>query len=213
GVFGGPRCPWCSTEEFLWSRRWRLGGQAVVGRGGALMLVNRRAHPVSHGHCCGRCKMYRRAEEAIRAGIVTSFLRIVAVVARASPSSAIVAAARVRLNARTAHTNHAAFAVNMPEGRCASALFFRSAWTCSMIAWPRWVLSADTVSRLLVVKNAWNRWVSNRVGCSRSFLFSSGIRRTTSRPGTRWCFFFEVKAVKSTSATSAEEIQEPVSSS
>ena len=31
-----------------------------------------------------------------------------------------------------------------------------------MIAWPRWVLSAVTVSRVLVVvKNAWNRQVSN----------------------------------------------------
>ena len=32
-----------------------------------------------------------------------------------------------------------------------------------MIAWPRWVLSAVTVSRSVVVKNAWKRQVSNRV--------------------------------------------------
>ena len=49
------------------------------------------------------------------------------------------------------------------EGRWARAEFFRSAWTCSMIAWPRWVLSAVTVSRSVVVKNAWKRQVSNRV--------------------------------------------------
>ena len=49
------------------------------------------------------------------------------------------------------------------DGRWARAEFFRSAWTCSMIAWPRWVLSAVTVSRSVVVKNAWKRQVSNKV--------------------------------------------------
>jgi len=56
----------------------------------------------------------------------------------------------------TAITSQAAFAVNLPLGRWAGAEFFTSAWTCSMIAWPRWVLSAVAVSRLLSVKNAWN---------------------------------------------------------
>jgi hypothetical protein len=42
----------------------------------------------------------------------------------------MVAAARVRLKAITASTSQAAFAVNLPEGRWASAEFFRSAWTC-----------------------------------------------------------------------------------
>ena len=68
----------------------------------------------------------------------------------------------------TASTSQAAFAANLPEGRCARAEFFRSAWTCSMIAWPRWVLSAATVSSTagsVVVKNAWNRQVSNSVPC------------------------------------------------
>ena len=36
----------------------------------------------------------------------------------------------------TASTSQAAFAANFPEGRCASAEFFRSAWTCSMIGVP-----------------------------------------------------------------------------
>lgn len=63
-----------------------------------------------------------------------------------------------------ASTSHAAFAVNFPEGRCASALFFRSAFTCSITAWARCVVSAVTVSSVLVVKNAWNLWVSNKVG-------------------------------------------------
>ena len=59
--------------------------------------------------------------------------RIVAVVALAIEVSARVAATRVRLNAITARTSQAAFAVNFPEGRWARAEFFRSAWACSMI--------------------------------------------------------------------------------
>ena len=95
-----------------------------------------------------------------------SLRRIVAVVALASSGSVRLAAARVRLNAITASTSQAAFALNTPEGRWASAEFFRSAWTCSMIACARWVLSAAMVSRIAgsaVVKNAWNRHTSNRV--------------------------------------------------
>ncbi len=41
--------------------------------------------------------------------------------------AARVAAARVRLNAMTASTSQAVFAVNFPEGRCASAELLRSA--------------------------------------------------------------------------------------
>ena len=70
-----------------------------------------------------------------------------AVVARASRSLPVrVAAVRVRLNAMTARTSQAALAANFPEGRCASAELFRSAWTCSMMAWARWTLSMVTVS-------------------------------------------------------------------
>ncbi len=110
--------------------------------------------------------MIRRAEVATRAGTVISLRRIVAVVALAICGSVRLAAARVRLNAMTASTSQAALAVNTPDGRCASAEFFRSEWTCSMTACPRWVLSAATVSRItasVVVKNAWNRHTSNRV--------------------------------------------------
>jgi hypothetical protein len=52
--------------------------------------------------------------------------------ARAGP--AIVAAARVRFNTMTARTSQAAFAVKIPDGRCANAGRFRSVFTCSMIA-------------------------------------------------------------------------------
>ena len=68
-------------------------------------------------------------------------------------------------------------------------------------------------SRVLVVKNGWCRCVSKRVGCSRFFRFSSGMRRTTRRPGTCSSFFREVNAVKRTSATSAAEIHRFASSS
>lgn len=54
--------------------------------------------------------------------------RIVAVVARARAFALVrVAAARVRLNAMTAQVSHTALALKTPEGRCASAEFFRSA--------------------------------------------------------------------------------------
>ena len=48
--------------------------------------------------------MRRRADDAIRAGMLTSARRIVAVVALPRPVLAMVAAARVRLNAMTATT-------------------------------------------------------------------------------------------------------------
>ena len=58
------------------------------------------------------------------------------------------------------------------------------------------------------------RCVSKRVGCpSPAFWFSSGIRRTTRRPSIRSDFLRELNAVKVTSATSADEIQAPLSSS
>jgi len=72
--------------------------------------------------------------------------------------------------------------LKITDGRCARAESFRSAWTCSMIACPRWDLAAATMSS------------TARTGCpaaQRAFLsaFKSGIRRTTSRPGT-WSAFF-----------------------
>ena len=90
--------------------------------------------------------MRRRPREAERAGSWINLRRTVAVVARARSVPVRTPEALVRLNAITASTSQAALAVNTPEGRCASAEALRSAWTCSMIAWPRWVLSAAMVS-------------------------------------------------------------------
>lgn len=80
----------------------------------------------------GKSSSSRRDRRATRAGTVTSFRWIVGVVALASPPAAITPAVRVRLNAMTANTSQAAFAVNVPDGRCARTLFFRSALTYSI---------------------------------------------------------------------------------
>jgi hypothetical protein len=45
-----------------------------------------------------------------------------------------VPAARVRLKAVVARVSQALLALNRPEGKCAIGPFFRSVWTCSMIA-------------------------------------------------------------------------------
>jgi hypothetical protein len=170
GTPGREDPPDLCVRVFHWvssvAQRWLLGGQAARAGGGSLTRSNSAVQAVSQGQDFGRCRVIRRAEVATRAGTVISLRRMVGVVALASCGSVRLAAARVRLNAMTASTSQAAFAVNTPDGRCASAEFFRSEWTCSMIAWPRWVLSAATVSRTLgsvVVKNAWNRHTSNRV--------------------------------------------------
>ena len=83
--------------------------------------MNRVVDAFSQGHAHGRCSVRRRAEDAIRAGTWTILRRIVAVVALAIVVPARVAAARVRLNAITASTSQAAFAVNFPDGRWARA--------------------------------------------------------------------------------------------
>ncbi len=116
------------------AQRWLLGGQVAWAGGGSLTRSNRVVQSVSQGHAWGRCRTILRAEVATRAGTVIRVRRMVAVVALAIAGPLRVAAARVRLNAITARTSQAAFAVNTPEGRCASAEALRSAWTCSMTA-------------------------------------------------------------------------------
>ena len=131
--------------------RRQAGGQVVGVVGGPQARSNNWVQAGCQGQASGRCRVSRRAEVAIRAGTVISRRRMVPVVALASAVWVSVAAARVKLNAITASTSQAPLAVNRPLGRWARAECFRSAWTCSMMAWPRWVLSALTVSRLLVV--------------------------------------------------------------
>ena len=93
----------------------------VAGLGGPQTRVNRVVKAVCQGQPVGRCRVSRRAEDASRAGTVISARRMVAVVALARFGPLVVAAARVRLNAITASTSQAAFAVNVPErqvGQC-----------------------------------------------------------------------------------------------
>ena len=123
----------CFTGFRVGAAVWPLvRGQA--GCCGPIMLLNNRFHSCSHGHLAGRCMVTRRAEDAIRAGMQIRVRRIVEVVALTRRFPPRLAAARVRLNAMTAHTSQAAFAQNFPDGRCANADALRSAWTCSMIA-------------------------------------------------------------------------------
>ena len=125
------------------------------------------------GQYFGRCRVSRRAEVAIRHGIWTSVRRTVAVVARASSEvaagAASVAAARVRLNAITASTSQAAFAVNTPDGRCASADALRSACASS-----RAILCSDVSSRLAAADGAGDL-------DSRGLEVSSGRQRPSCR--------------------------------
>lgn len=71
-----------------------------------------------------------------------------------------------------------------------------------------------STSGSLVVKKAWKRQSSNSdAWLGSAGALKSGIRRTTSRPGTRSAFLLDANAVNGTSATSALEISWPLSSS
>jgi hypothetical protein len=47
--------------------------------------------------------------------------------------------------------------MKLPEGRCGSGPFFRSAMTCSMIACRRWSASAAIIGNGELVNTAWCR--------------------------------------------------------
>jgi hypothetical protein len=95
------------------------------------------------GHAvAGSPSVARRAERVTRAAMLISCARMVAVAALAWQVEVSAHSARLRLNdAVAARTSQAELAANFPEGRCASGPFFRSAMTCSMIAWRRWSAS------------------------------------------------------------------------
>ena len=61
--------------------------------------MNKVVHAACHGQPRGRCRVRRRAEDAIRAGTAIRVRRMVAVRALASAGPVRVAAARVGLNA------------------------------------------------------------------------------------------------------------------
>ncbi len=95
-----------------------LGGQVVDWVGGGPHAALNSPCQLSHqGQSLGRCRTSRLAEVARRAGTAISCRRMVAVVALAWKTDAMVPAARVRLNAIAAKTSQALFAANEPEGK------------------------------------------------------------------------------------------------
>lgn len=120
------------------------GGRVQAMRGGPWVASNIWVQAGSQGQSFGRCSRSLRAERASRAGTLMSWARMVPVVARAWNAEARQPVARVRLNAIAASTSQAELAWNNAEGKWASGPCFRSPWTCSMIAWARWVFSAWT---------------------------------------------------------------------
>ena len=182
-----------------------LGGQIVAARGGPQAAANSAVHPVSQDQSVGRCRTTRRADVEMRAGMVMSLRRMVPL--RALQRSVPVRAptARERLKAIVASTSQAALAAKIPAGRWASALSFRSALTCSMMAWPRWVLSAVMVSRVLVLEDVLDRLpgipevelvvarLHLRMGCPRGCgefrctCYRCDVSRVTCRDGSFGC--------------------------
>lgn len=114
----------------------------------------------------GRCAVSRRPEVAIRAGTLIRVRRMVPVVAFVNLPPAMVPAARVRLKA--SHANQPGCVGGEPPGRqVRQDGMLHVACTFSIIARCRCVLSAVTVlawSAGVVVKNAWNRHTSNKLG-------------------------------------------------
>ncbi len=97
-------------------------------------VVQRSSHAGALGQSAGRCRTSRLAEDAIRAGIATRWVRRVAHLAFACRCEAVAPAARRMLNARQASASQAALASNFPDGAWASGPFFSSAITCSTMA-------------------------------------------------------------------------------
>ena len=120
-----------------------------------MAVAHRSSHAGAQGQFVGRCSTSRRAEDAIRAGMATRWVRRLAHRAFAWRGEAAAPAARRTLNARQARVSQAALAANFPEGAWARGPFFSSAMTCSMTAWSRWVSSAATVLRVELVTNPW----------------------------------------------------------
>ncbi len=97
----------------------QAGGSApgqVVARGRPGVSSNLARHRSFHVHAVGRWRVTRRTKFTRRAGMFMMRRRTVAVVALACAPPAMVPAARVRLNAMTARTSQASFAVNLGVG-------------------------------------------------------------------------------------------------
>jgi hypothetical protein len=100
-------CPALLRECFsdgAGSREGSVGGRAWRWRAVPHRWVKRRLQASSQGDPVGRCRLIRRAGEAILAAMLMSLCRMVAL-ASSDPASV---PARLRLNALTAQTSQAA---------------------------------------------------------------------------------------------------------
>src|SRR6476646_5602428 len=108
-----------------------------------MVLCHRVIQAGSQGQWVGRCRIGWRWGRARRAGMLTRWRRRVAPRALRWRVPARVAAARSRLCAMAAQIAHAELAPKRPEGMWARGPSMRSAKVVSMMAWRRWVISAD----------------------------------------------------------------------
>jgi hypothetical protein len=147
---------------------------------------------------------------ASRAGTAMSLRRIVAVVALARAGPVVVAAARVRLNAMTAQTSQAAFAVKTPgQVREGGVL------QVGVDVLDDGVAAVGLVGGDGVQVGGGEECVEPpRLEQRRLSVASAGVqvgmRRTTRRPWTCSAGFLEENAVKPISATCALETHVPV---
>ena len=118
-----------------------------------MVLCHSACHAGSQGQWLGRCRIGLRCGRAIRAGMLTSARRSVAPRALPWRPPARIPAARSRLWVIAAHSTQAELAPNRPDGMCASGPSIRSAKVVSMIACWRWVMSAASTGRSVLVKN------------------------------------------------------------
>lgn len=119
---GRPRCRFSSTLVLV-APVARLVGQSVAVSGGSATRSLSRVQAICQGQSWGEMK----DQPSCSGRDPTGNLDQLAAhgrrrrCARSEPCAAKAAVARVRLKAITASTGQAAFAVNTPEGRCASA--------------------------------------------------------------------------------------------
>jgi hypothetical protein len=141
------------------------------------MRLSASAKACCQGHRAGRCSVHRRAVRVSRPGRASSRRRSVRAARTVWPGRPRTEVQRRRLCARQAMTVQAAFAKNLPDGKCASAWSLRSRIANSTTAW--WRCSASTVARASV------RFVTNgnssQDGSSSPWRSRVRTRRTISR--------------------------------
>ena len=162
-------------------------GQVVASAGGPSVASKIACHEFFHGQAVGRWMVMRLAEVAMGAGMPEMRRRIVAVVALVCAPLAMVPAARARVECDDLEDEKGGVGVEFPGWQVGESGALEASKTCSMMAWPRWVLSAATVSIWssgTVAWNAWNRQTANRDAWSGPAGGpASGMWRTTRRSG------------------------------